>query len=95
MATRSRINPPNREHYSPVQFETRGELVTQIYPIEVFGATKTSLDCQRPGLAFCSGHGETPQAAVEEVEVALSMVDTAKKQGIEIPSRRRDPFGPN
>jgi len=61
--------------------------VTQIYPIEVFWSDEHQVWIANvPDLAFCSGHGETPQAAVEEVEVAVeAWLDTAKKQGIEIP----------
>ena len=61
--------------------------MTQIYPIEVFWSDEDQVWIANvPDLAFCSGHGETPQAAVEEVEVAVeAWLDTAKKQGTEIP----------
>jgi predicted RNase H-like HicB family nuclease len=61
--------------------------VTQIYPIEVFWSDDDHVWIANvPDLTFCSGHGDTPQAAVEEVEIAVeAWLETARKQVLNIP----------
>jgi predicted RNase H-like HicB family nuclease len=61
--------------------------VTQLYPIEVFWSSDDQIWIANvPDLAFCSGHGDTPKAAVEEVEIAVeAWMETARKQGLDIP----------
>lgn len=61
--------------------------MTQIYPIEVFWSDEDEAWIANvPDLSLCSGHGDTPQAAVEEVEVAVeAWLETARKQGLDIP----------
>jgi predicted RNase H-like HicB family nuclease len=61
--------------------------VTQVYPIEVFWSDDDLVWIANvPDLTFCSGHGDTPQAAVEEVEIAVeAWLETARKLGLNIP----------
>ena len=61
--------------------------MTQIYPIEVFWSDEDQVWIANvPDLTYCSGHGSTPQAAVEEVEIAVeAWLETAAKQGRDIP----------
>jgi predicted RNase H-like HicB family nuclease len=61
--------------------------VTQIYPIEVFWSDEDQVWIANvPDLQFCSGHGDTPQAAVEEVEIAVDVwLEAARQQGRNIP----------
>jgi predicted RNase H-like HicB family nuclease len=42
-----------------------------------------------PDLRPCSAHGETPEEAVEEVQVAIEMwLDWAREKGVPIPEAR-------
>lgn len=61
--------------------------MTQIYPIEVFWSDEDKVWIANvPDLTFCSSHGGTPQAAVEEVEIAVeAWLETARDQGLDIP----------
>jgi predicted RNase H-like HicB family nuclease len=61
--------------------------VTQLYSIEVFWSNEDQIWIANvPDLAFCSGHGDTPQTAVEEVEIAVeAWMETARNQGLDIP----------
>ena len=61
--------------------------MTQTYPIEVFWSDDDEVWIANvPDLAFCSGHGDTPQAAVEEVEIAVdAWLEAAEQQGHAIP----------
>lgn len=65
--------------------------MTQSYPIEVFWSDEDQVWIANvPDLAFCSGHGVTPQAAVEEVEMAVeAWLNTAKANGLDIPKPSR------
>ena len=45
-----------------------------------------------PDLQFCSAFGESPEAALREVEIAKALwLDAAKKGGIPIPEPRYKP----
>lgn len=65
--------------------------MTQIYPIEVFWSDEDQIWIANvPDLAFCTGHGATPQSAVEEVEIAVeAWLDAARKNGLDIPEPSR------
>jgi predicted RNase H-like HicB family nuclease len=69
--------------------------LTQIYPIEVFWSEEDEVWIANvPDLSFCSGHGDTPQAAVEEVEIAVeAWLEVAKRQGLDIPTPSRKSIG--
>jgi predicted RNase H-like HicB family nuclease len=69
--------------------------VTQIYPIEVFWSDEDGVWIANvPDLRFCSSHGDTPQAAVEEVEIAVeAWLEVAKRQGLDIPRPSRKSIG--
>lgn len=59
----------------------------QVYAIEVFWSNEDQVWIANvPDLTFCSGHGDTPQAAVEEVEIAVeAWLEAARQQGHDIP----------
>jgi predicted RNase H-like HicB family nuclease len=61
--------------------------VTQVYPIEVFWSDEDQIWIANvPDLSFCSGHGDTPQAAVEEAGVAVeAWLEAAKELGLDVP----------
>ena len=61
--------------------------MTQIYPIEWFWSDEDKVWIANvPDLTFCSSHGGTPQAAVEEGEIAVeAWLETATGQGLDIP----------
>ncbi len=45
-----------------------------------------------PDLKFCSAHGDTPAAAVEEVRTAIELwLETARDEGLAIPEARYRP----
>jgi predicted RNase H-like HicB family nuclease len=55
----------------------------QSYPIEAFWSDEDEIRTENvPGLSLCMGHGSTPQAAVEEVEVAVeAWLEAANAEG--------------
>ena len=61
--------------------------MTQSYPIEVFWSDEDQIWIANiPDLPLCTGHGSTPQAAVEEVEVAVeAWLDAARTEGRSVP----------
>lgn len=65
--------------------------MTQSYPIEVFWSDEDQVwIADVPDLLFCTGHGSTPQEAVEEVEMAVeAWLDAATSEGREIPAPSR------
>lgn len=69
--------------------------MTQIYPIEVFWSDEDQTWIANvPDLRFCTGHGVTPQAAVEEVEIAVeTWLETARLEGLDIPKPSRKSIG--
>ena len=61
--------------------------MTQSYPIEVFWSDEDQIWIANiPDLPHSTGHGTTPQAAVEEVEVAVeAWMDAARTDGRQVP----------
>jgi predicted RNase H-like HicB family nuclease len=61
--------------------------VIQNYPIDVFWSDIDQVWIANvPDLQFCSGHGDTPHAAVEEVEIAVEVwLEAARRNGLDIP----------
>ena len=66
--------------------------MTQSFPIEVFWSDEDQIWIANvPDLSLCTGHGSTPQAAVEEVEFAVeAWLDAARTDGrlVPVPSPR-------
>lgn len=65
--------------------------MTQSYPIEVFWSDEDQIwIANAPDLTFCTGHGATPQSAVEEVETAVeAWLNVARKNVLDIPEPSR------
>jgi predicted RNase H-like HicB family nuclease len=65
----------------------------QSYPIDVFWSDEDDVWIANvPDLALCTGHGSTPQEAVQEVEVAVDAwlaAAIAEDRAIPAPSRKR------
>ena len=62
-------------------------MTTPTYPIDVFWSDDDGAwVADVPDLAFCSAFGDTPHAAVAEVEVAMeAWLDTARETGRPLP----------
>lgn len=67
----------------------------QNFPIEVFWSDEDGVWIANvPDLSFCSGHGDTPRTAVEEVEIAVeAWLEVAKQKGLDIPTPSRKSIG--
>jgi predicted RNase H-like HicB family nuclease len=67
----------------------------QNYPIEVFWSDEDGVWIANvPELVICSGHGDTPHAAVEVVEKAVeAWLEVAKREGLNIPTPSRKSLG--
>ena len=66
---------------------------TRRYHINLFWSAED--DCwiaDIPDLRFCSAHGDTPEAALHEVQIAMqAWVESAQSQGDPIPEPRYRP----
>ena len=65
----------------------------QLYHINVFwSAEDESWIADIPDLRFCSAHGETPDEALREVQVAMTAwLDSARAHGDPVPEPRYRP----
>ncbi|MGH2531149.1 MAG: type II toxin-antitoxin system HicB family antitoxin [Thermomicrobiales bacterium] len=63
------------------------------YPILIFWSDEDQANiADVPDLKYCSAHGETPEEALEEVQIALSAwLEVARERGMPIPQPTSHP----
>lgn len=62
-------------------------MTTPRYHIDLFWSDED--DCwiaNVPDLKYCSAHGDTPEAALREIQIAMALwLETAREDGLDIP----------